>query len=160
MIYNSVRFSLLVLLCAVVALNAEANEEIVRTAQLKTANVELASTNTTLLLDDPPEPSLAEQLYQMVFKRSAKSKDEPKKTEEGRNLKLLVASLNICVFPDPKSTTTTPAPSEETTTAKAHKVEGKHEKPHHSGHKKHKHKHHHKHHKSDNGTEIDWHSIG
>jgi hypothetical protein len=60
-------------------------------AQLKLVNVEMANRTATLMSDDPEskvaEPSLSEQLYQMVFKRNAKKEKEEKKEdtkEEGK----------------------------------------------------------------------------
>ncbi|KAI6192971.1 hypothetical protein M3Y96_00968800 [Aphelenchoides besseyi] len=75
--------------------------------------------------------SFGEQVYRLIFKRSNK------KTEEKDEAK--------------SNTTTTAAP-------KDHSDEPKHSKHHHKGHKKHK-KHHH-HQKDNNGTDLDWHSIG
>jgi ABC-type antimicrobial peptide transport system ATPase subunit len=55
-------------------------------AQLKQVNVEMANRTAVLMADDPDalaEPSLAEQLYRMVFKRNAKKEGKEEKKEEG-----------------------------------------------------------------------------
>ncbi|KAI6174653.1 hypothetical protein M3Y97_01014500 [Aphelenchoides bicaudatus] len=128
-----INLCLIVLVCAFVVNGEEVDRA--HAAQLKQANVELANKTNVLMSDaeaDIMEPSLAEQLYRMVFKREAK---EEKKDEDSK--------------------TTTSAPVDTTTKSE----EAKHEKPHHKSHHK-KHKHHHKKHHKDNGTEVDWHSIG
>ena len=79
-------FSSILFLSICALLNSAEEVDKARAAQLKQANVELANKTAVLMSDaqiDLVEPSLAEQLYRMVFKREA-AKEEKVKEEKAK----------------------------------------------------------------------------
>lgn len=123
--------------------------------------------NTTLQLVSTTEIrnetiTFGEKIYRMVFKRSPKKADGEKAEGKTEGLFLLVySSIDLFSFDFTHGGRLDAKKEEPTTTvASTDGKAAKHEKHHHkSGHKKHKHKHHH-HTKDNNGTDVDWHSIG